>query len=76
MIQLTIKELYEELANAVREGYGDRILVAADDLEGNSYHGVYYSLVVDDSKIESLIECSNGLYDSQETDPTKIAILG
>lgn len=76
MIQLTVKELYEELAKAVREGHGDRVLVAADDTEGNSYHGMYYSLVVDDIEIESLIDCSNGLYDSQETDPTKIAILG
>ena len=76
MIQLTVKELYEELAKAVREGHGDKILAVADDTEGNSYHGMFYSIITDPDEIKQNIEYSNGLHDSQEKDPTKIAILG
>lgn len=76
MTQLTVRELYEDLGRAVKAGYGNRVLVLADDTEGNSYHGMYYSLIVDPVDIEQLINGSNGLCDSQEKDPTKIAILG
>lgn len=72
MGQLTVKELAAMLAEAVRGGYGDKKIVISDDNEGNGYHGLFYGLTVND--IESV--AGGMIYDSQETNPEKLVILG
>lgn len=72
MGQLTVKELAAMLAEAVRNGYGDKKIVISDDNEGNGYHGLFYGLTVND--VESV--AGGMIYDSQETNPEKLVILG
>ncbi len=72
MGQLTVKELAAMLAEAVRKGYGDKKIVVSDDNEGNGYHGLFYGLTVND--VESV--AGGMIYDSQETNPEKLVILG
>jgi hypothetical protein len=76
MNQLTVKQLYIELAEEIKNGNGDKFIVVADDNEGNAYHGMFYGVVSDPQKVKENIDCSNGLYDSAVTDYNKIVILG
>ena len=74
MTQMTVKCLYDELRRVVEAGHGDKKIVIADDNEGNGYHGMFCGVLDDPEEIEISIEA--GLYDSEETDPNKIVIIG
>lgn len=76
MNQVTVKDLALWLSDLVKKGYGDKRVVIADDTEGNAYHGMYYSPTSEADEVKDLINSSNGLYESQETDCTKIVIIG
>lgn len=76
MEQMTVHKLFLELMDLVNKGQGDKKVVVADDNEGNGYHGIYYSVTSDPKAVKGNIDVSNGLYDSQETDPNKIVIIG
>ena len=74
MIQKTVKELYDELYQVIKAGHGNKRVVLADDNEGNGYHGMLCGVLDDPEEIEISIEA--GLYDSEETDPNNIVIIG
>ena len=74
MIQMTVKDLYDELHRVITAGHGNKKVVVADDNEGNGYHGMLCGVLDDPEEIEISIEA--GLYDSEETDPNNIVIIG
>ena len=76
MTQLTIKDLYRNLADEIKKGNGDKVIVVADDNEGNAFHGLFFGITSDVNDIKEAVEYSNGIYDSVEKDPQKIVILG
>ena len=62
MKQLQLKDLYEACKAHMEAGNGDKYLIAANDNEGNGYHGVFYLITEvkpDDKHIEWLISDSN-----------------
>ena len=73
-MQKTVAELYNELGLLIKKGYGDRKIVVSDDNEGNGYHGMYYSPSLGEEMSED--GEIDGLYDSGETDPEKIVVIG
>lgn len=75
MKQLTVRELARELMSLVYRGQGNKYLVAADDEEGNGYHGLFFGATSDPNDIQEIVK-GVGIYDSVETDPTKIVIIG
>ena len=76
MKQLTVLDLFKLLEQEVRNGNGNKSIVVSDDNEGNAYHGLFYGITSEPNDIKENIECSNGIYDSQEKDLNKIVILG
>lgn len=76
MKQLTIKDLYNNLETEIKKGNGDKVIVVADDNEGNSFHGLFFGITSEPSKIRESVEFSNGIYDSQETKLSNLVILG
>ena len=76
MGQITVKDLYRDLRQLMREGRGDDYVVVSSDEEGNAYHGIFYGVTDDAKTIRECIECSNGIYDSVTDDPNKIIIIG
>ena len=74
MKQLTVRDLANQLAEAVRDGYGDKLIIVGDDNEGNGYHGLFYGLTVGD--IVSITENGELIYDSVTKDLRKLVILG
>ena len=74
MEQLTVKDLYRILGTAIRLGCGDKKIVLPDDTEGNGYHGMFFGITW---RADEVAERLDGyLYDSEETDPAKLVILG
>ena len=73
-MQMTVKDLYDELRQVINAGHGDKKVVIANDNEGNGYHGMFCGVLDDPEEIEVSIEA--GLNDSEETDPNNIVIVG
>ena len=74
MDQMTVRGLYEELKCLMQLGYGDRKIVLPDDNEGNGFHGCFFGCTTNKNYIEM---ATDGLiFDSEETDPSKIIIIG
>ena len=46
MGQIKLKDLYQACKEQMEAGYGEKSLVVAADNEGNSYHGMFYTLTV------------------------------
>ena len=76
MGQLTIKDLYLNLRNEIAKGNGDKLIVVADDNEGNGFHGLFFGITSNSDDIKEAVEFSHGIYDSQEEDLNKLVILG
>jgi hypothetical protein len=76
MTQLTVEKLYQELGKLIKRGQGNKVIVVADDNEGNGYHGIYYSVTSIPEDVQECINASNGLSDSQEEDYKNIVIIG
>jgi hypothetical protein len=72
MEQLTVKQLKKFVDKAIREGYGDRMIVISDDNEGNGFHGMFYGFTTFTQKEKNYFN----IYDSHSDDPDKIIILG
>lgn len=68
--QVTVKEMYQALGKAIKEGHGNRYLVCGDDNEGNGYHGVFFHLT---PMPES---CMDLVSDSQIMRPEQLMIIG
>lgn len=75
-MQVTVKDLAEYLNELVKAGMGNKKVVVADDNEGNAYHGMFYCGCHEPQQVKENIEFSNGLYDSQETNPNNLVIIG
>lgn len=78
MEQMTVEKLWMELGNLMKldRKNANKKVVLADDNEGNGFHGCFYSITSDPKVVRDTIKCSCGLYDSVETDPNKIIIIG
>ena len=77
MAQMTVKELYNQLAEVIKDGHGDKFIIVPDDNECNAFHGLFYGVsYTDPEDVADQIDCSNGLYDSAVEDPSKLVILG
>lgn len=46
MNQIKLKDLHEACKKLMKEGHGDKHLIISGDNEGNSYHGMFYTLTV------------------------------
>lgn len=73
MTQITVKELATILQEEVREGNGNKVIVVADDPEGNGYHGLFFGITSDKEDLEAVRDY---IYDSVTDDPDKFVILG
>jgi len=76
MEQLTVKDLYLELDRLVKQGMGDKKIIIADDIEGNHYHGCFFSCISEPSEVNDCITVSSGLFETQETNPDNLVIIG
>ncbi len=75
MSQITVKELYEYLRDVIRVDTknANKKIVLSDDNEGNGYHGMFYLGVVEPKEVAEFID---DVYDSAETNPDNLVILG
>jgi hypothetical protein len=69
MEQMTVKALMEFCKEQIAAGNGDKMIVVADDNEGNGYHGLFWQFSPADDFVDII-------YDSKSTDPNKIIVLG
>ena len=74
--QITDEVLYELIKKEMKKGNGKKLIVLADDTEGNGYHGMFFGFTSTRSGVRECIECSNGVYDSESEDPQDLVILG
>lgn len=76
--QFTVERLAKYLQQAIKKHpeIAKKLVVISDDTEGNGYHGLYFGLTYTESGVKECIECSNGVYDTDTDEPSKIAILG
>ena len=70
MKQFTVTELRKALQDAEKRGFGDRLVVTADDEEGNGLHGIWYGV----TPCEDLAGID--ISDSETTDVTKLVCIG
>ena len=68
--QVTVMQMYHELGKMIDKGNGDKYLVAPDDNESNSFHGVFFTISPMDN------DSITRTYDSQVYDPEKLMIIG
>lgn len=76
MGQMTVKSLLKHLQRVLKNepSLADKYIVISDDVEGNSYHGLWFG-ITSGSDARECIEFSNGVCES-ETDLDKLVILG
>lgn len=74
--QLTVKELRTCLNRLVKEDFGDRKIIVANDSEGSAYHGLYYGahpLEEDGDAADLILDLTT---ESEESVVEKLAVLG
>ncbi len=78
MEQLTVGMLVKLLVEACHKDpkIAYKKIIISDDTEGNGYHGMYYKPTTDRDEVESAIQFSNGVYDTDTEDPNELVILG
>lgn len=69
MEQMTVKKLMEFCKKEIEADNGDKMIVVADDNEGNGFHGLFWQF----SPADDFVDC---IYDSKSTDPDKVIVLG
>lgn len=68
--QVTVREMYNALGKAIKEGHGNKYLLCGCDNEGNGYYGCFCT-------ISPMPECCMDLVtDSQVMDADKLMIIG
>ena len=72
MKQITVKILKELCEFEIKNGNGNRMIVLADDNEGNGFHGLFCGFTTINKADKDLYD----IYDSQSTNVDKIIILG
>lgn len=73
MKQLTLKELFNLIALAIKEGNGDKKVIISNDNERNGYHGLFYGVTEIDDKMADAID---GLMEDSDTDINNLIIIG
>jgi len=78
MEQMTVGLLVKRLIEACHKdpSIANKKIIVADDNEGNGYHGMFYDPTTSPKDVKANIDASNGLYDSIETNPNNLIILG
>ena len=77
MKQLTLKDLYVAIAEQMRKGNGDKIVLVADDDEGNGFHPIYFSVTPTEGNFtEADFACSNTYGFSPKECMEKCIIVG
>ena len=76
MEQITVKTLYGLIKQEMLKGNGNKLIVVADDTEGNGYHGMFFGFTSDVNEVKECIEFSNGVCESESKNPNEIVILG
>lgn len=74
MVGLTVKDLLSACKEAVKEGYGDRVVMLSDDDEGNGYHTLFYAFTSDKDMLRYIFE--DHLLHDDGYKPEDIIILG
>jgi len=74
-MQQTLGNLKKVIDKLLKEHpeLADRKIVLPTDNEGNGYFGMFYDITYDKQTLEDI---ADSIFDSQETDPDKIVILG
>lgn len=53
MVEITLKQLQEEIQKAIDEGHGDKVVILSNDDEGNGVHRMFYTITSEPETIES-----------------------
>lgn len=53
---LTVKDLLRECQRAIRNGYGNKIVLISQDDEGNGFHTLWYGLQCDKKEVKETLE--------------------
>ena len=70
---ITVKELYDHLADVIEKGYGNKHILISTDEEGNGYHPLFFGVTTDYDQIKM---CANwGLF-TDNNDPDIVVLLG
>lgn len=70
---MTVYDLLEACQKQIKKGNGNKTILVADDNEGNGFHELGFLFTDDKDFIEDIID---EVYDTSETNPDKIVILG
>ena len=70
---MLVEELYQQLGDLVRQGYGNREIWIADDEEANGYHEVFAGICTDKEILKEVEEM--GMLDEM-TSADDIVLLG
>lgn len=78
MEQMTVGMLVKLLIEACRKDpkVAYKKIIVADDTEGNGYHGMFFAPTTDPEEVKGNIDVSNGVYDTNTSDPNELVILG
>lgn len=57
MEEITLKDLYESIGNAIKE-HGNKKILVADDDEGNGYHPIYFAVTPMENFKDALSFCN------------------
>ena len=74
MQQVKLKELYAACKVLMKQGHGDKYLVAPNDNEGNGYHGMFFTLSPITEENAKYYE--GEIYDSVEENVTNCIVVG
>lgn len=77
MKRITLRDLYAAIAREMAKGNGDKIVLVADDDEGNGYHPIYYTITPTEGNFsEEIFAISNTYGISPKDCMEKCIILG
>ncbi len=73
---LTVKQLYNDCARAIKNGNGDKFVLITSDDDGNAYHALWYGLMDDESSVDETLNTWHVPVDCYNADISKTALLG
>ena len=76
MHKITVKDLYAAFAEQMKKGNGNKVVLVADDDEGNGYHPIYFSVTDGSTFDEEDLSCCNTYGISPKDVREKCVIVG
>lgn len=74
---ITIKQLHDDCARAIRNGNGNKHVFITSDDEGNSYHALWYGILDEEKDVDDTINLYHIPVDNYDPiDISKTALLG